>query len=145
MTLTKKDLGQIRETVKETLVETISSKPVKKVIGDTVLEVMEPMMVATQKEFEKIDKRFDGVDEEFKKVGMEFGKIYKRFDAVDAEIKEKFDKIVTGQDKILKIVTDLRSDQAAGAETDKRHNKKLENHEARIVVIEKKLNIVKTF
>lgn len=61
MALNKKDLGQIKGAIKETILEAMGSEPIKKVLKETILEVMEPMMVASQKEFVKIDGRFDKI------------------------------------------------------------------------------------
>lgn len=99
MTLTKKDLVKIK---------------------DVVLEAVEPMMIASQKEFVKIDERLDKVDE---------------------EIEEKFDKIMIGQDKILKGIDDLKSEQTADTAIHKRQEEKLENHEARIKIVERKAGV----
>ncbi|MBU3924444.1 hypothetical protein KJ854_00735 [Patescibacteria group bacterium] len=76
MALTKEDLGQIKEavaevtisdqfkeTIKGTVVEVMVSEPIKKVLKETMLEVMEPMMAASQKEFEKIGEQLDRMDE----------------------------------------------------------------------------------
>lgn len=120
MALNKKDLGQIKGAVKETMLEAMGSEPIKKVLKETVLEVMEPMMIVSQKEFVKIDERFDKVDK---------------------EIDEKFDKIMIGQDKILKGIEDLKSEQKVDVIVHKRQDKKLENHETRIKIIERKVGI----
>ncbi|MBU3965205.1 hypothetical protein KKG29_01675 [Patescibacteria group bacterium] len=101
MTLTKNDLVKIK---------------------DVVLGAVEPMMVATQKEFVKIDERF--------------GKIEK-------DIEVKFDKVITGQDKILKGVEDMKDEIKMDILARKRRDEKLENHEIRIVAVEKKLDIAK--
>ncbi|MBU4338640.1 hypothetical protein KKB43_03015 [Patescibacteria group bacterium] len=111
MTLTKKDLVKIK---------------------DVVLEVMEPMIVASQNEFSKIDDKFSQIDEKFTKINNRFNKIDKRFDNVDKEIKEKFDKVLDGQDKIMKSIGDLKSDNIADSEVHKRQEEKNENFEIRI-------------
>lgn len=114
MALTKKDLVKIK---------------------DVVFEVIEPMMVASQNEFVKIDDKFAKIDNQFAKIDDHFEEIHK-------EIKEKFDKVMIGQDKILKEITDSRSENIAGVDLYKRQDKKLENHEIRIKIVEQKVGVV---
>jgi hypothetical protein len=80
---------------------------------------------------------FPALDDKFAKIDDKFAKI-------DGEIKEKFDKVLTGQDKILKSIEDLKSDNTAGIEAQKRQNEKLENHETRIKVVERRVGITAT-
>jgi len=70
-----------------------------------------------------------------------FAKIDDRFAKIDKEIKEKFDKVLTGQDKILKKLEDTETEQAMDIRVHKRQNEKLENHEERIQIVEEKLEI----
>lgn len=78
---------------------------------------------------------FPALDDKFAKIDDKFAKI-------DGEIKVKFDRVLTGQDKILKELVDLKTEQTADTAVHKRHDEKLENHERRIGVVEKKLDIV---
>lgn len=94
--------------------------------------------------FDKADDRFAKIDDKFVKVNERFNKIDARFDKVDEEIEEKFDKIMVGQDKILNELVNLRAENTASAELYKMQDRKIENHDIRIITIEKKLNIVKT-
>lgn len=64
-----------------------------------------------------------------------------KFAKIDGEIKEKFDKVLTGQDKILKSIEDLSSENTADIELHKKQEEKLENHEARIKIVERKVGI----
>ena len=64
-----------------------------------------------------------------------------KFAKIKEEIQEKFDKVLDGQDKILKTMEDLKSDNTAGSESEKRQEVKLENHEIRIKIVEKKMAI----
>lgn len=82
MALTKKDLGQIKETVKETMSEAMMSEPIRKVLKETVLEAVEPMMIAGQKEFDKIGERFDNMDERFNKMDERFEKVESSLEAL---------------------------------------------------------------
>lgn len=94
--------------------------------------------------FPALDDKFAKIDDKFVKVNERFNKIDARFDKVDEEIEEKFDKIMLGQDKILNELVDLKAENTASAELYKRQDRKIENHDIRIITIEKKLNIVKT-
>lgn len=91
--------------------------------------------------FAKIDDKFAKIDDKFAKIDDKFAMMDKRFDGIDKEIQEKFDKIMIGQDKLFKIIEDLRSDKIAGSEACKRQDQKLENHEIRIKVVEQKIGV----
>ena len=67
----------------------------------------------------------------------EIGELKNRMDGMDG----KFDRLLTGQDQILKRLEDLETDNTMGAGTSRRQEDKLENHEERIVVVEKTLKI----
>ncbi len=121
MSLTKKDLGQIKgavkETVsdamksepikkllKETVAEVMESKPIKKLLKETVLDAMEPMMVANQNEFTKIDERFEKIDE--------------RFDNLEATLKNQY----PNKDYLTEKLGDLAAD--IGARIDRKKEQK---------------------
>jgi len=91
--------------------------------------------------FAKMDDKFANIDDRFGKVGDRFNKIDERFDKIDMEIEDKFDKVLTGQDKILKIIEDLKSEQTMDVAVHKRQDGKLENHEMRIQIVEEKLEV----
>lgn len=59
------------------------------------------------------------------------------------EMSEKFDRVLTGQDQILKRLEDLETDNVMDlAVHHNRHEDKLGDHEKRIVVLEKdRINI----
>jgi len=91
---------------------------------------------ALDNKFAKIDDKFASIDDRFGKVGERFNKIDERFDKVDEEIREKFDKVLTGQDKILKELVDMRTENTINASLYQRQDGKLENHEIRIQIVE---------
>lgn len=93
------------------------------------------------KKFTKIDDKFTKIDETFIKIDQRFDEMDKRFDGIDKEIKEKFDKVLDGQDKLMKSIENLKSDNTASSEAYKRQDKKLDNHETRIVAMEQKVGI----
>ncbi|MBU1289681.1 hypothetical protein KKG85_00290 [Patescibacteria group bacterium] len=75
------------------------------------------------KEFvDYLDKKFNNID--------------KKFASVDNQIKDKFDKILTGQDKIFKKLGDLEQENTASTELYKRHDNKIEEHDERILALE---------
>ncbi len=77
------------------------------------------------KEFIKyLDKKFDNIDE--------------RFNSVEGEIKEKFDKVLDGQDRIFKRLDSLEQENQISTNLYKGHDKKIENHEKRIFSLEGK-------
>ncbi len=53
----------------------------------------------------------------------------------------KFNKLLTGQDQILKRLEDLEADNTIDVSAHRRQEDKLENHEERIIVVEEKLEI----
>jgi len=76
-----------------------------------------------EKEFvDYLDKKFNNID--------------KKFASVDNQIKDKFDKILTGQDKIFKKLGDLEQENTASTELYKRHDNKIEEHDERILALE---------
>jgi len=60
-------------------------------------------------------------------------------DELRDEMSEKFDRVLSGQDKILKRSEDLETDNVMSAAVHRRQDDKLENHEKRIVVVEDKV------
>lgn len=72
-------------------------------------------------------------------VSDKFDKVDQKFEKVDQQIKGKFDKVLKGQDKICKQLTDLKQESKASTKLYNRQDKKLENHEQRINKLE--LNI----
>jgi len=91
--------------------------------------------------FAKMDDKFAKMDDSFEKIGGRFAKIDWKFEEIKEEIKDKFDKVLTGQDKILKIIEDLKSEQTMDVAVHKRQDRKLENHEIRIKIAEEKLEV----
>ncbi|MFH1761482.1 MAG: hypothetical protein ABIA63_10325 [bacterium] len=59
--------------------------------------------------------------------------------ATKEELKGLKNEILTGQDKILKNVEDMRLEQKMAYAQYKRHDEKIENHEKRIGTLEEKV------
>ncbi|MBU2579346.1 hypothetical protein KKF19_00030 [Patescibacteria group bacterium] len=123
--VTKKDL---EETLEKTLDKALASQ------SKVILE-------AVDYGFRKNDKKFEGIDRQFEVAAERFDKIDKKFEKVDEQIKEKFDKVLSGQDKICKQLTDLQTENKSGMKIYKRQDKKLENHKRRIERLELKLSV----
>lgn len=89
--------------------------------------------------FPSMDHKFAKIDHKFAKIDEKFAKIDNQFEEIHKEIEEKFDKIMTGQDKILNEIAAIRSESIASVDLYKRQDKKLENHETRIKIVEQKV------
>src|SRR3989338_9430237 len=88
--------------------------------------------------FGRVDERFIKMEKRFDRVDERFIKMEKRFDRVDDQIKEKFNKVLDGQDRISKQLTDLQQESKMSLRLYQRHDKKIENHEERIYELELK-------
>ena len=60
-------------------------------------------------------------------------------DELKNEMSEKFDSVLSGQDHILERLENLETDNTMDTAVHQRQGDKLENHEKRIVVVEKKV------
>ncbi|MEA1936616.1 MAG: hypothetical protein U9N04_00710 [Patescibacteria group bacterium] len=67
----------------------------------------------------------------------EIGGLKSRMDEMDG----KFNKLLTGQDQVLKRLVDLETDNTMDVAVHRRQEDKLENHEERIIIVEKELKI----
>ncbi|MAF20455.1 MAG: hypothetical protein CMI55_02110 [Parcubacteria group bacterium] len=77
------------------------------------------------KEFvDYLDKKFNGID--------------KKFSRIDRKSGRKFDKVLSGQDRILKRLDDLEQESTVSTELYSSHDKKIEEHEERIIALETK-------
>ncbi len=65
----------------------------------------------------------------------------KRLEEIDNKFDEKFNRVLTGQDKISNSLVNLEADNKAGAGAFRRQTDRLDNHEERIVIVEKKLGL----
>ena len=111
--------------------ETKSKDNKKEITIDELAEMMQQGFVALENKFEnkfeRLNNKVDGLKDEMDS----------KFEKVD----EKFDQVLTGQDHILDRLTNLETDNTAGAKVSQRQTDKLENHEKRIIITEKKLGI----
>ena len=65
----------------------------------------------------------------------------KRLEEINNKFDEKFNRVLTSQDRISNILVNLETDNTTGAGASLRQTDKLDNHEERIVVVEKKLGL----
>jgi len=104
----------------------------------TILREVDVKLESQTKAFDvKIDKAMESQSETILEA-LDF-----RFDKFSGEIKKdlgkkdnKINKILNQQDKILKKLTDLNDESVASFDLYKKHDKKIANHEERILALE---------
>ncbi len=97
-----------------------------------------------KKEKMTIDKLAELTQRGFETLGFEMeskmeNKINGLRDELKGEMSEKFDRVLTGQDQILKRLENLETDNTMDMSAHRRHEDKLENHERRIIAVENKV------
>ena len=80
--------------------------------------------------FNKIDKRFDKIEDGLNEQAKRFLGLDDKFGEIKAEINNKFDKVLTGQDKIMGELERAREDR-------KLTKKKDDEQDQRLRVLEK--------
>lgn len=110
--------------------KSITEDRLKKTLGEFTEEVLLPSMQEIFVTKDDLDKKLELTEERLD------GKLDKK---LDKKLKLLRDEIVSGQDKICKQLSDLHDEEKAEIEAYKRHDKKLENHEERIVTLETKV------
>jgi|GEM_PF-5461135 len=88
-----------------------------------------------------MQREFGTVKKEITELKSEMGELKGEVNELKEETREKFDLVFNSQDKILKRLDDLETDNAMSAGASRRHEDKLENHEERIIAVEEKLGI----
>ena len=81
---------------------------------------------------QEIDLRFKEIDQRFKEVDQRFNEIDLRF----KEIEQRFSHVTTTLDHIVKLLETRRVEDAVAMSEDREQNRKLEEHERRIAVLE---------
>jgi len=119
--------------------QVITKKNLEKTLDKALASRGKVILNEVDQKFEKVGERFDEVDQKFEKAGERFDEVDQKFEKADEQIKEKFDKVLTGQDKICKQLSDLTQESKINTKLYKYHDKKLEKHEQRINKLE--LNI----
>ena len=101
-------------------------------------EMMQREFGAAQKRSEALESKMDNKIDALK---SEVGGLDNKVDELKNEMDEKFNLVLNSQDKVLKTLGDLETDNTMGAGASRRREDKLENHEERIVATEEKLGI----
>lgn len=101
-------------------IKPLTKKDFKKTIGDALESQSKTILKA-------VDFKFRGVDEKFNDID-------KRLYQMDGKI----DKVLDGQDRFVKQLTDLEQESKISTELYKNHDKKIEGHEKRIDKLELK-------
>ena len=114
----------------------------KEITINELAGMMQRGFVALENKFDnrlnELDNKFDN---KFDRLNNKVDGLKDEMDSKFEKVDEKFDQVLTGQDYILDRLTKLETDNTAGAEDSRRKADKLENHEKRIIVAEKKLGI----
>ena len=87
-----------------------------------------------------LDKLAEITQKGFEELRGEFkNEIRNEIGGLRGEMSEKFDMVLSGQDKILKRSEDLKTDNVMSAAVHCQQNDKLENREERIIIVEDKV------
>jgi len=109
---------------------------------DKLAEMTQRGFKALEDRFKKeIKKEIGGLEN---KLGNRIDGLENRIDGLENKVDGmdgKFNRLLTGQDQILKRLGDLETDNTMDVAAHRRQEDKLENHEERIVVVEEKLEI----
>ena len=89
----------------------------------------------TKKGFDEVYER---MDQKFVQNEMEHQEIKGEIHEIKGEIHEKFDEIMVGQDKIIGMLEDRKTEDAADLAAHYRFEEKLKDHEKRIETLETK-------
>ena len=103
---------------------------------DKKFDNVDKQFVNIDKKFDNVNKQFVNIDKKFDNVNKQFVNIDKKFDNVDKQIKNKFDKVLSGQDKIFKELGDLKQESIVSTELYKKHDEKIEDYSERILALE---------
>ena len=118
--------------------QAITKKDLEKTLEKALTSQSRVILEAVDFGFKKNNEKFEKIDRQFEVVAERFDKMDQKFEKVDEQIKEKFDKILDGQDGICKQFTDLQDESKAGTKIYNRNKKKIEGHEERISSLELK-------
>ena len=115
---------------------------------DKLAEMIQREFGAARDEREKMKGEMGSMKGEMGSMKSEMGSMKSEMGSMRSEmnerfyrVDERFDEVLGREDKIFKSLSDLETDNTMGAGAFKRQEDKLENHEERIIVAEKKLGI----
>ncbi len=72
-----------------------------------ITKALEPMMIASQKEFTKIDERFTKIDERFTKIDERFERLEGKVDNLDATLKNQYPDKNYLNDKLADLAAEI--------------------------------------
>jgi len=98
------------------------------------------LLPAINQRFEKVDQCFDENDRRFDKILHRFDKVDEQFVEVKKEIGEKFDRVLEGEDRLMKRIVDNEIEQGAHTVQHDRQRDQLDEHEKRIGQLESKVS-----
>jgi len=85
------------------------------------------------------DKRFDAHDNSFKKIADKLLEHDGKFETMDAKIDDKFDKVLTGLDKIMGEMEKSRQDRVLAKGKDDEQDRRIGGLEGRMQKIDAKV------
>ena len=88
--------------------------------------------------YERMDQKFVQNEMEHHEIKGEIHEIKGEIQEIKGEIHEKFDEIMVGQDKIIGMLEDRKTEDAADLAAHYRFEEKLKDHEKRIETLETK-------
>ncbi|MFA6534095.1 MAG: hypothetical protein WCT37_02875 [Patescibacteria group bacterium] len=130
----KNDLSGVKEDL-EAIKSTMATMTTKRELS-AFQEESEEFFVAIKKDLDNTATKDDlivlgsGLESKIDKLGEE----------LRTEISSTFGQILTGQDKVVKMLMDYQSEGAANTSAHKRMDESLENHGKRIGVLETKFS-----
>jgi archaellum component FlaC len=87
--------------------------------------------------FDTIDQRFGTIDQRLGKIDQRFGKIDQRVDELKAQLGVKIEAVESKVDKVYDEVIAMRAETKRNAKEHKAFTKRLDNHDPRILALEK--------
>jgi len=90
------------------------------------------------RKFGQVDRKFDQMDRRFDQMDRRFGQVDKRINQMNKKIDNKFGEVLSGQDGIVKQLSDLEQESQMSTELYKKHDKEIQGHEKRILSLETK-------
>lgn len=90
-----------------------------------------------------LDRLAEVIQKEFESVRGEISEVRGKISEVREELREKFNLVLDGQDKVAKWMEDSETEKTMGKSASRRHQDEIDDHEERIGTVEKKLNIAR--
>ena len=110
----------------------------KEMTIDKLAEIIQREFIVAQDERRSLQSDIRSLQNEMINMKRETNK---RFEEINNKFDEKFNRVLTSQDRISNILVNLETDNTTGAGASLRQTDKLDNHEERIIIVEKKLGL----